>query len=78
MITKEKLLQVKEDIDQAKTRVSELTGKQQQLMSNLKKTYGCSSVSELKKKVKAMQESLAKLTTKLDTGIEELEKHYEF
>jgi len=70
------LLKLKQEIDQAKSSVSELKGQQTALLKQLKEEWGCSSIEEAEKKIKKMQKEIETLDASIETGLEELEEQY--
>ena len=77
-MNQQKLLQLKEDIEDAKIKVSELTGQRSALMTQLKKDYNCKSLDEADKKSKDLQKQIDDLNSQIEQGIEELETKYDF
>ena len=70
------LLNLKAEIDQAKTTVSELTGQKNALMKQLRETYGCKTVEEAEKKLKTMDKEITTIETQIQEGTKELEEKY--
>jgi hypothetical protein len=68
------LLDLRDQISEAKTSVSELKGHQQALLNQLKTDYGCKTVEEAEKKLKTMGKEITDLDNQITEGIEELEK----
>jgi type VI protein secretion system component VasK len=77
MGTERELLRMKEQVDRAKTQVSELTGHHQYLMTQLKEEYGCSSIQQGNKKVQRLEEELATLDEQLEEGVVRLRQEME-
>ena len=77
MKTKDELLQIKEDIDDAKTRQSELEGKQQLLMEELQEEWGCKTLEEANKKIEEMGSDFDNISVKIRKGIKKLEDTYD-
>jgi len=75
---KKGLLELKEQIDEAKKTAGELTGKLNYLNSQLKETWDCKNVTEADTKVNVMYKKIEKLEKQIKTGIEELEEAYDF
>ena len=71
------LFKLKERIDDAKSKVSELEGSKKQLMKELKEQWNCTSVEAAEKKVKTMEKEISGLTINIDKGTEELEEKYD-
>ena len=78
MMEKEDLIKLKKQIDTAKTKVSELKGRQQHLMEQLKKDWKCSTVEDAKQKAEEMEAEITKLDKQIEKGIKELKEKYEF
>ena len=77
MITEQELLELKKQIDTAKTTVSELTGKQSAQMEELEKTWGCTTIKQAKKKVEKMEGDIDNLDQQIKDGLKELEEKYD-
>jgi flagellar biosynthesis chaperone FliJ len=77
LLTKQELLDLKDDVDNAKTAVSELTGQQTALMNQLKTDWGCKTIGEAQNKLAVMEHTIATLEKKIGKGIKELEEKYE-
>lgn len=77
MISDKELLELKKKIETSKQKVSELKGKQEVLMSSLKKDYGCSTLGEATKKIKLFEDRIFDLEKKKKKGIQELENKYD-
>ena len=75
--TSQELLQMKEQIDQADKQRSQLQGQLKELLSRLKKDYGCSSGKEGDKKLEKMQADLDKKQKSLDMGVGALQAKME-
>ena len=73
----EQLLELKKEIDDAKTEISELTGTQKQLMKDLKTQWNCSTLEEAEKEHKKLGEQITKLSGQIDKGVKELNEKYE-
>ena len=77
MITEQELLELKKQIDTAKTTVSELTGKQSAQMEELEKSWGCTTVKQAEKKVEKMEGDIDDLDQQIKDGLKELEEKYD-
>jgi predicted transcriptional regulator len=71
------LLEMKEEIDQADKRKSELQGQRKELLSRIKKDFGCSSSDEGAKKLDKLQVTLEKEQRRLGAGITNLKRKME-
>ena len=70
------LFKLKQEIEEAKTSVSELKGQQNALLKQLKEEWGCSTVEEAEKKIQIMKKDIEKLENSIAVGLEELEEKY--
>ena len=70
------LLDLKEKIDQVKEKASELKGRLQGLMKDLKDDWQCDTVEQAEKKIKLMETEVEKINEKIKKGVEELEEEY--
>lgn len=71
------LLRVKKEIEEAKSKVSELKGKKQGLMESLKKNWGCNTIPQAKKKVQKLEGQLADLGYEMEEGMQELQEKFD-
>lgn len=76
-MNEKKLLEIKAEIDAAKTTVSELRGQYKSLMAQLKKEWKCDSVEEAETKLTDFTADIAKLEVQLKEGMNDLEEKYE-
>lgn len=76
-MTEEKLLDLKRQIEVGKTKVAELKGRKDALVSQLKKDWKCSTIKEAKVKLKSIQDDINDLEEKKEIGIVELQEKYE-
>jgi len=70
------LLDLKKDIDEAKTKKSELVGQKNALMSQLKNDWDCKTVEEAQKKLKTMGEEIEDIEDKIEKGVTDLQEKY--
>ena len=70
------LLDLKEKIDQAKEKSSELKGQLKGLTKELSDDWGCTNIEQAEKKVKKMETDINKLNEQIKTGVNELEEKY--
>jgi len=70
------LLKIKEEIDTAKTAVSELEGSKKTMMKDLLERFGCKTLEEASAKLESMAAEIEKLQEQLDTGLKEIEEKY--
>ncbi|HDY89978.1 MAG TPA: hypothetical protein ENH82_17890 [bacterium] len=76
-MNEEKLLELKKEIDEAKTEISELKGSKTQLMKDLKGQWNCTTLEEAKKKYAKGKEDIADIDKRIEKGVEELNEKYE-
>lgn len=76
-LNEQQLLDLKEDVELAKQKVSELTGQSTVLLNQLKIDWGCKTIKEAEDKLAEMEKSISILDKKIEKGIEELEEKYE-
>ena len=77
MKTEEELLELKKDIGDAKTTVSELTGQQKTLMAQLKEEWKLTSTEASNKKITALLNQLKDVDQQIKDKSTELETKYE-
>jgi peptidoglycan hydrolase CwlO-like protein len=75
-MTEKQLLELKEKVADAKTQVSELTGQQTALMSQLKTDWSCKTIKEAEEKLSEMEDNIASIEKKIEKGVKELEEKY--
>ena len=75
-MTEKDLLALKSKVDEAKTEVTRLKGKEQYLMQQLKETWDCATVDDAQKLLKKMNKELETMNASIETGMEELEEKY--
>ena len=76
-MNKAQLLALKDEIDAAKTKVSELKGTEKYLMKQLKDQHGCDSVEAAEKKLATLDKQIEKVQKQIEKGTQELEAKYE-
>lgn len=72
------LLDLKEQIEDAKSEVSKLEGRKEHLEQQLEEDWDCSSLDEAKAKLKELKAEAESIGQKIEKGITELEEKYEF
>lgn len=72
------LLDLKKDIDNSKTKLSELKGQKHTQMEILERDFGCKTVKQAEKKLQQMKEKITDLEEEKEKGIKELEELYDF
>lgn len=77
-MNEKELLELKEQIEDAKQEVNRLEGRQDGLMSQLQKDWGCKTLGQAKKKLEGLKDEIKDLEGKIESGVAELEERYEF
>jgi len=75
-LNEQDLLDLKKDIDEAKTKKSELMGQKNALMSQLKNDWECKTVEDAQKKLKIMGEEIEDIEDKIEKGVTDLQEKY--
>jgi len=68
------LLDLKKQIDEAKTSMSELRGRRTYLIQQLKKQWDCKDINEANKKLNEMEKEIQKLEKEITKGITDIEE----
>ena len=76
-LNEQQLLDLKSDVEEAKVKVSELTGQQKALTDQLKNDWACKTIAEAETKLKEMDDSISVIDKKIDDGIKELQEKYD-
>ena len=71
------LLELKEKIDKAKEKSSELKGELKSLAKELKDDWQCDTIKEAEKKIETMESEITALNNKIKEGVEKLEGEYD-
>jgi seryl-tRNA synthetase len=71
------LVKLKEKIETFKTEVSELKGKRSEMLSRLKKDYGCKNLESARKKVASLKVEVKELEEELERGMDQLEDEFD-
>ena len=76
-MTEKNLLELKDQIDEAKASVAELKGQQTILMQQLKTNYNCKSIEEAETLLAKWKKEVDKMQIQIDEGLKELEEKYQ-
>ena len=76
-LNEKQLLDLKEDVGEAKTKVAELTGQNNALTNQLKTDWSCKTIAEAEVKLAKMDKDITSIDKKIEKGIQELEEKYE-
>ena len=75
-MNEQKLLRLKEKIDAAKSKVSELKGQKKHILQTLQKEHGCQAIEDAENKIEKLGIESETLQEKIDTISTELEENY--
>jgi predicted nuclease with TOPRIM domain len=67
------LMELKQDIEDAKQKVSELKGERQALLKQLKEEWGCETIEQAEEKIKELNAELESVSEKISEGTKKLE-----
>lgn len=76
-LTEKQLVELKESVTQAKTRVSELRGQLTALMKQLKDDWECETIEEANEKIETLEKKAKKLAESIKSLTTDLEQKYE-
>lgn len=68
------LLQLKRKIEEAKSKESELRGRRDYLMSEMKRMWDCDTIKEAQSLIKEMESNLSSMDKRIAAAIEEIEE----
>ena len=71
------LFRLKEDVEEAKQKVSELKGERQALMKQLKEEWDCDTVEQAEEKIKEMESEIGTFSEDIETGMKQLKDKLE-
>jgi predicted nucleic acid-binding Zn-ribbon protein len=72
-MTEQQLLNLKKQVDEAKSSVSELEGHKKALMKQLKDEWNLTTVEAAQKKLDSMAKQIDTLTIQIEEGLKEME-----
>lgn len=76
-MTEKDLLALKEEINQAKTKVASLQGQHDLLMKQLKDTWECETTQAAEKKLAKMEKEVADMSAMIEKKMQEVQKAYQ-
>lgn len=76
-INEKQLLELKEEIEKAKSKLAELRGRKEYLLQELKDKWECESLEEAQNKIDSLNDEINNLETTIEKEIEELEDEYQ-
>ncbi len=78
MLDEKKLLELKQEIEEAKNKVAELKGRKEYLLQELQDKYNCKSLEEAQSRIDNLNSAIIDLEQQIEKEIEELENEYDF
>lgn len=75
-LTQNDLLDLKEEIDQAKTKKAEYVGQKNALMKQLKDNWGCTTLEQAEKKLTSIEKQINELKESIEEKTAELQSKY--
>lgn len=76
-MNEERLYEIKEEIDNAKSEINKLEGRESNLLEDLQETFGCKNVKEAKQKADTLQTQIEELEDEIKQGMQKLEDSYD-
>jgi septal ring factor EnvC (AmiA/AmiB activator) len=77
-LNEKELLQLKKEIEEAKSSISKLEGQKEYLEKELLVNFNCTSVEDAEKLLGKFQKEVEKIEKQIEEGLEELKEAYEF
>lgn len=77
MSTLQKYLQLKKKVDQSQQEADKAEGALEQVIKQLKKEFGCTTLEEAKKKLKILERQQQKAETEFGDAVEEFEEKWD-
>lgn len=74
---KQELLDLKEEIDDAKNKVNRLEGRKEHLMQQLKEEWDCESIEEARQVLKELKEDIKDKQEQINETTDELKEKYD-
>lgn len=74
----DKLLKMKEKIENSKTEKAKMEGQLEVLKKRLNEEFDCPTIKQAETKLKALSKEITELEGKIETGVSELEENYEW
>ena len=75
-LTQNDLLDLKEEIDQAKTKKAEYVGQKNALMKQLKDNWGCTTLEQAEKKLASIEKQINELKESIEEKTQALQDKY--
>jgi flagellar biosynthesis chaperone FliJ len=75
--TAQELERMKKKVDEAKTKVSNLEGKRDSLLEQLKNDFGLDTVEQAEKKLKELEQQKEELEQQVEEKLQEIKENYD-
>ena len=75
-MNEKELIALKEEIEEAKEKSSELKGEKQALMKRLKEEWDCKSVKDAEKLISEMEKEIETTSLEINNGLEKLDEYF--
>jgi predicted nuclease with TOPRIM domain len=75
-MTEKELIELQEEIEEAKQKVAELKGEKKALLKQLKEKHGCKTVKEATALIKKLQKKSKRLEKEIAEEVKQIEKKY--
>lgn len=76
-MTEKDLIDLKEEIEDAKQKASEIKGQQAALLKRLKEEWGCKTVKDAEKLISDKEKEIEVMNEKIEIGLQELDSKFE-
>ena len=76
-MTEKDLMNLKEELNQAKDKVAGLQGQHDLLMKQLKETWECKTTQEAEKALAKMEKDVEEMSTTIERKMQEIQKAYQ-
>lgn len=73
-MTRQELLNLKANIEEAKIKASELTGRKTQLLKQLKNDWNCADIDQAEDKLQQLEQQIEKLNKQFNEGTAKVEE----
>jgi len=68
------LLELKEDIEQAKTKLAELKGREEYLMQQLELEWDCKTIEDAEEVLRTVEKEIEELDEQIEEGVKKIEE----
>jgi predicted nucleic acid-binding Zn-ribbon protein len=75
-LNEQDLLRLKREVEEAKTKVAELTGQKNSLMKRLSDEWKCTTIEQAEKKLDSIDREIEQLKSKKEELVNKLEQEY--